>query len=97
MKKYAWHLILFGLFFCACSTAQLDIGYPYYVIHPEVDKLEGHDPKGADDLTMSATCDPDPKNQAKCIAMLEAKFYDMAKELLELRTALKECQQGASQ
>lgn len=77
---------------CAVSCASSGVDYTYYTIHPELDKLEASDPK--DDLSLSKACTPDETSQAKCIGMMEAEFFKMKQELLELRKALQDCQKG---
>lgn len=91
-------LAVFGLALGSCATG---VVYPRYVVVPSQNLLRGH--SASDDLELAKTCEPDPiptvtpapaPKLAKCIALKEEVFFQMEKELLELRQALQDCQAG---
>ncbi len=89
MRKFCYIAMLAML--CLGSCASLS-GYPWYIIDPVTMKLLADKPQ--DNLPLLETCKETPFDKAKCIAMLREDYFKMEKELLQLRQALKDCQNG---
>lgn len=97
-------LVFLALLSVAGSCASTGVNYKYYVIHPEVQPPMLYGAKPEEDLELAKTCNPDPEcsqpkppktaNCGKCIGLIANEFFKMKQELLELRQALKDCQQG---
>lgn len=104
MVKRRAFIAFVALLGVAANCASTAVSYKYYVIHPETNPQMLYGAKPEDDLELIKTCNPDPEcskpkppktaNCGKCIGMISSEFFKMKQELMELRQALKDCQQG---
>lgn len=102
VKNRALVAAMFLANFGACAST--GVAYKYYVVHPEVTPPMLYGSKPSEDLDLLKTCSPDPEcakpdhpktaNCGKCIGMVSTEFFKMKQELLELRQAVSDCQQG---
>lgn len=89
----------------ACATTA-DFGYQYYGLSKLPDdaytqgtllgELATRGNPGWPDLPLS-TCAPDAVVTGKCVVMLQADFYALKKELLDLKVTLSDLQKACSQ
>lgn len=89
-KSFLFGLVM-GFLMLGCVSASL--GYKAYGVAPDSYGGMLLGPKVEDDIPFS-TCAPDSHSKGKCYVMLTPEFKAMATELVQLRAALKDCQQG---